>query len=111
MCACYVFLTPCWARQAPEATIQSRTVGKAGGFLTLLGMLSKLRFLPEPHTDYLQSVSRREFRFLAAPGLSSVFTVLKLRLTLALRWTDAPSRSRQGRDLVSDVRDTGMSAA
>ena len=66
--------------------IQSRiAVGSGGvsgkGFM--LGTQSKLKFLPEPHTDFIFSVFSEEFGFIGGVVLVALFTVLLFRIILA----------------------------
>ncbi|MDR2523374.1 MAG: rod shape-determining protein RodA [Synergistaceae bacterium] len=66
--------------------IQSRiAVGSGGvwgkGFFQ--GLQSKLRFLPEPHTDFIFSVYAEEFGFWCSVGLLCVFALIFTRIVTA----------------------------
>ena len=82
--------------------IQSRIAVGSGGFWGkgfMMGMQSKLRFLPEPHTDFIFSVCSEEFGFLGDGLLLALFAVLFCRIIGAgLR-----SRDRRGKFLVGGV--------
>ncbi len=59
--------------------IQSRIAVGSGGLFGkgfLQGLQSKLRFLPEPHTDFIFSVYAEEFGFLGAILLLALFSIL-----------------------------------
>ncbi|MFP4481561.1 MAG: rod shape-determining protein RodA [Thermovirgaceae bacterium] len=63
--------------------IQSRIAVGAGGLLGkgfLQGTQSKLRFLPEPHTDFVFSVFAEEFGFIGAVIVIALFGLLLWRL-------------------------------
>ena len=72
--------------------LQSRIAVGSGGFWGkgfLKGMQSKLRFLPEPHTDFIFSVYSEEFGFLGACVLLLLFAIVFHRMiTAALRSRD-----------------------
>lgn len=77
--------------------IQSRIAVGSGGFLGkgfMQGMQSKLRFLPEPHTDFIFSVCSEEFGFLGDCLLLLLFAVLLSRVA------GAGMRSRDWRSKV-----------
>ena len=82
--------------------IQSRIAVGSGGFSGkgfMLGTQSKLKFLPEPHTDFIFSVFSEEFGFLGNMILVFLFAVLFFRVILAgLR-----SRDRRSKILVAGV--------
>lgn len=66
--------------------IQSRiAVGSGGvsgkGFM--MGTQSKLKFLPEPHTDFIFSVFSEEFGFVGNMLLIAIFAVLLFRIIVA----------------------------
>ncbi|MBQ6909994.1 MAG: rod shape-determining protein RodA, partial [Synergistaceae bacterium] len=66
--------------------IQSRIAVGSGGFWGkgfMNGMQSKLRFLPEPHTDFIFSVFSEEFGFAGNMVLLFLFGVLFVRIFLA----------------------------
>ncbi len=82
--------------------IQSRiAVGSGGlsgkGFMA--GTQSKLKFLPEPHTDFIFSVFSEEFGFIGNLLLIFLFSVLLFRIIL----TGVHSRDRRCKILVSGV--------
>ena len=63
--------------------IQSRIAVGSGGFWGkgfMNGMQSKLRFLPEPHTDFIFSVCSEEFGFIGALLLLILFLFLFYRI-------------------------------
>lgn len=63
--------------------IQSRIAVGSGGLLgkgLMMGTQSKLRFLPEPHTDFIFSVFGEEFGFFGCVVLLLLFTALFWRL-------------------------------
>lgn len=63
--------------------IQSRIAVGSGGFWGkgfMNGMQSKLRFLPEPHTDFIFSVCSEEFGFLGACVMMLIFALLLFRI-------------------------------
>ena len=65
----------------------------------MMGMQSKLRFLPEPHTDFIFSVYAEEFGFAGTTLLLLLFAVVFSRVVAAgLR-----SRDRRCKILVSGV--------
>ncbi|NLB82631.1 MAG: rod shape-determining protein RodA [Synergistaceae bacterium] len=79
-----VFIDP-WSDPlgAGYNVIQSRIAVGSGGLLGkgfLEGMQSKLRFLPEPHTDFIFSVFSEEFGFVGAIGILLLFGLLFWRL-------------------------------
>ncbi|MDO4786177.1 MAG: rod shape-determining protein RodA [Fretibacterium sp.] len=82
--------------------IQSRIAVGSGGFWGkgfMNGMQSKLRFLPEPHTDFIFSVYSEEFGFWGTSLLLFLFALLFFRIIAAgLR-----SRDRRCKILVSGV--------
>ena len=82
--------------------IQSRIAVGSGGFWGkgfMMGMQSKLRFLPEPHTDFIFSVSSEEFGFFGNLLLLGLFAILFWRVISAgLR-----SRDRRCKLLTSGV--------
>ena len=82
--------------------IQSRIAvgsGSFGGKGFMMGMQSKLRFLPEPHTDFIFSVYAEEFGFAGTTLLLLLFAVVFSRVVAAgLR-----SRDRRCKILVSGV--------
>ena len=66
--------------------IQSRIAVGSGGFWGkgfMMGMQSKLRFLPEPHTDFIFSVYSEEFGFLGTSLLLVLFGLLFSRIAAA----------------------------
>lgn len=66
--------------------IQSRIAVGSGGFWGkgyMMGMQSKLRFLPEPHTDFIFSVYSEEFGFLGASILLILFAIVFYRIIQA----------------------------
>ncbi len=66
--------------------IQSRIAVGSGGFWGkgfMMGMQSKLRFLPEPHTDFIFSVYSEEFGFWGTSLLLILFAVLFSRIVAA----------------------------
>ena len=66
--------------------IQSRIAVGSGGFSGkgyMLGTQSKLKFLPEPHTDFIFSVFSEEFGFTGNIVLVLLFSVLLFRIVLA----------------------------
>ena len=82
--------------------IQSRIAVGSGGFWGkgfLLGMQSKLRFLPEPHTDFIFSVSSEEFGFLGGIVVLLLFTVLFCRIVGA----GLKSRDRRAKLIAAGV--------
>jgi rod shape determining protein RodA len=63
--------------------IQSRIAVGSGSFLGkgfLQGLQSKLRFLPEPHTDFIFSVYAEEFGFLGSTLLLIFFGIVFTRM-------------------------------
>nr|WP_315101879.1 rod shape-determining protein RodA [uncultured Fretibacterium sp.] len=82
--------------------IQSRIAVGSGGFWGkgfMMGMQSKLRFLPEPHTDFIFSVYSEEFGFLGTSILLFLFGVLLYRIAAAgLR-----SRDRRCKIMMSGI--------
>lgn len=82
--------------------IQSRIAVGSGGFTGkgfMLGTQSKLKFLPEPHTDFIFSVFSEEFGFIGAIILLALFALLLFRVIL----TGLRSRDRRCKILVSGV--------
>ncbi len=80
--------------------IQSRIAVGSGGFWGkgfLEGLQSKLRFLPEPHTDFIFSVYAEEFGFWGTVLLLLIFGVIFMRLVLA----GLKSRDMRGKILVA----------
>ncbi len=82
--------------------IQSRiAVGSGGvsgkGFM--LGTQSKLKFLPEPHTDFIFSVFSEEFGFIGNSILIILFTILLFRVISA----GVRSKDRRSKILVSGI--------
>lgn len=74
--------------------IQSRIAVGSGGFAGkgyMLGTQSKLKFLPEPHTDFIFSVFSEEFGFLGSIILIALFSILLFRVIL----TGIRSRDRR----------------
>ena len=82
--------------------IQSRIAVGSGGVYGkgyMLGTQSKLKFLPEPHTDFIFSVFSEEFGFIGNILLISLFAVLLFRITL----TGIRSRDRRCKILTAGV--------
>ncbi len=82
--------------------IQSRIAVGSGGFSGkgfMLGTQSKLKFLPEPHTDFIFSVFSEEFGFIGNMVLILLFTILLFRIIL----TGIRSRDRRCKILVAGV--------
>ena len=82
--------------------IQSRIAVGSGGFSGkgfMLGTQSKLKFLPEPHTDFIFSVFSEEFGFVGNLILIFLFTVLLFRIIL----TGIRSKDKRCKILVSGV--------
>ena len=82
--------------------IQSRIAVGSGGFSGkgfMLGTQSKLKFLPEPHTDFIFSVFSEEFGFIGNIILISLFGILLFRVIL----TGIKTRDRRCKILVSGV--------
>ena len=82
--------------------IQSRIAVGSGSFWGkgfLQGMQSKLRFLPEPHTDFIFSVYAEEFGFWGTTLLLCIFGVIFTRIVLA----GMKSRDIRGKILVAGV--------
>lgn len=82
--------------------IQSRIAVGSGGFSGkgyMLGTQSKLKFLPEPHTDFIFSVFSEEFGFAGNLLLIFLFAVLLFRVIL----TGIRSRDRRCKILVAGV--------
>ncbi len=92
-----VFLDP-WSDPlgAGYNVIQSRIAVGSGGLLGtgfMEGLQSKLRFLPEPHTDFIFGVFSEEFGFVGALGMLLLFGLLFWRLVEAgLRTKDARAK-------------------
>ena len=82
--------------------IQSRIAVGSGGFTGkgfMLGTQSKLKFLPEPHTDFIFSVFSEEFGFVGNLVLIFLFAVLLTRIILI----GVRSKDRRCKILVSGV--------
>lgn len=82
--------------------IQSRIAVGSGGFWGkgfMMGMQSKLRFLPEPHTDFIFSVCSEEFGFIGDTMLLILFAILFCRVIGA----GARSRDRRCKIFVAGV--------
>lgn len=82
--------------------LQSRIAvgsGSFGGKGFLQGLQSKLRFLPEPHTDFIFSVYAEEFGFWGTTLLLAIFGVIFTRIVMA----GTKSRDVRGKLLVSGV--------
>ena len=82
--------------------IQSRIAVGSGGFSGkgyMLGTQSKLKFLPEPHTDFIFSVFSEEFGFLGNLVLILLFALLFFRIILA----GIRSKDRRSKILVAGV--------
>ena len=82
--------------------IQSRIAVGSGGFSGkgfMLGTQSKLKFLPEPHTDFIFSVFSEEFGFIGNVILILLFGLLLSRVIL----TGIKSRDRRCKILVAGV--------
>ena len=82
--------------------IQSRIAVGSGGFSGkgyMLGTQSKLKFLPEPHTDFIFSVFSEEFGFIGNIVLIFLFSVLLFRVIL----TGIRSRDRRCKILSAGV--------
>ena len=82
--------------------IQSRIAVGSGGFSGkgfMMGTQSKLKFLPEPHTDFIFSVFSEEFGFIGNIILILLFTVLLFRIIL----TGIKSKDRRCKILVCGV--------
>lgn len=82
--------------------IQSRIAVGSGGFSGkgyMLGTQSKLKFLPEPHTDFIFSVFSEEFGFIGNMILILLFSILLFRIILA----GIRSRDRRCKILVAGV--------
>ena len=82
--------------------IQSRIAVGSGGFSGkgyMLGTQSKLKFLPEPHTDFIFSVFSEEFGFIGNMILILLFSILLCRIIL----TGIRSRDRRCKILVAGV--------
>lgn len=92
-----VFLDP-WSDPlgAGYNVIQSRIAIGSGGLFGkgfMQGMQSKLRFLPEPHTDFIFSVFSEEFGFLGAIFVLLLFGFLFWRLIdVGIRTKDARAK-------------------
>ena len=65
----------------------------------MLGTQSKLKFLPEPHTDFIFSVFSEEFGFIGNLILIFLFTVLLFRII----FIGIKSKDRNCKILVSGV--------
>ena len=66
--------------------IQTRIAVGSGGFSGkgfMMGTQSKLKFLPEPHTDFIFSVFSEEFGFAGVMILIALFTLLLIRVLVA----------------------------
>ena len=82
--------------------IQSRIAVGSGGFTGkgfMLGTQSKLKFLPEPHTDFIFSVFSEEFGFIGNMILILIFMILLFRIIS----TGTRSKDRQNKILVAGV--------
>ncbi|MDR3230849.1 MAG: rod shape-determining protein RodA [Synergistaceae bacterium] len=82
--------------------LQSRIAvgsGSFGGKGFLQGLQSKLRFLPEPHTDFIFSVYAEEFGFWGTTLLLVIFGIVFMRIVAA----GMKSRDVRGKLLVSGV--------
>ena len=82
--------------------IQSRIAVGSGGLVGkgfMMGTQSKLKFLPEPHTDFIFSVFSEEFGFVGNILLVFLFSVLFFRIILA----GMRSRDRRCKILVAGV--------
>ena len=82
--------------------IQSRIAVGSGGVYGkgfMMGTQSKLKFLPEPHTDFIFSVFSEEFGFIGGLILVILFTVLLFRVIL----TGIRSRERRCKILCAGV--------
>ena len=82
--------------------IQSRIAVGSGGLTGkgfMLGTQSKLKFLPEPHTDFIFSVFSEEFGFIGNLILIFLFTVLLFRII----FIGIKSKDRNCKILVSGV--------
>ncbi|MDD2452420.1 MAG: rod shape-determining protein RodA [Synergistaceae bacterium] len=92
-----VFLDP-WIDPlgAGYNVIQSRIAVGSGGLLGkgfMEGLQSKLRFLPEPHTDFIFSVYCEEFGFIGSIGMLLLFGILFWRLAeTAVRTRDSRAK-------------------
>ena len=82
--------------------IQSRIAVGSGGFSGkgfMMGTQSKLKFLPEPHTDFIFSVFSEEFGFIGVMILIALFTVLLSRVI----WAGIRSKERRCKILTAGV--------
>lgn len=82
--------------------IQSRIAVGSGGFGGkgfMLGTQSKLKFLPEPHTDFIFSVFSEEFGFIGNIVLIFLFSVLLFRII----FVGIKSRDRRCKILTSGI--------
>lgn len=82
--------------------IQSRIAVGSGGLSGkgyMLGTQSKLKFLPEPHTDFIFSVFSEEFGFIGNMVLMFLFLVLLFRVIL----TGIRSKDRRCKILTAGV--------
>ena len=82
--------------------IQSRIAVGSGGFSGkgfMLGTQSKLKFLPEPHTDFIFSVFSEEFGFFGNMILIILFGILLFRII----FTGLKTKDRRCKILVSGV--------
>ena len=82
--------------------IQSRIAVGSGGFAGkgfMLGTQSKLKFLPEPHTDFIFSVFSEEFGFIGNMILIALFALLLFRII----FTGLKCRDRRCKILISGV--------
>ncbi|MBR4195777.1 MAG: rod shape-determining protein RodA [Synergistaceae bacterium] len=82
--------------------IQSRIAVGSGGMSGkgfMMGTQSKLKFLPEPHTDFIFSVFSEEFGFIGSMILIALFSVLLFRVIMA----GVRSRERRCKILVAGV--------
>ena len=82
--------------------IQSRIAVGSGGFSGkgfMMGTQSKLKFLPEPHTDFIFSVFSEEFGFIGNVMLIALFSVLLFRIII----TGIKARDRRCKILTAGV--------
>lgn len=98
-----VFLDP-WIDPlgAGYNVIQSRIAVGSGGLFGkgfMEGLQSKLRFLPEPHTDFIFSVYSEEFGFVGAVALLFLFGVLFWRLVE----TGLRTKDSRGKVLIAGI--------
>ena len=82
--------------------IQSRIAVGSGGFFGkgfLMGTQSKLKFLPEPHTDFIFSVFSEEFGFFGNMIFILLFGILLFRVIFA----GLKTKDRRCKILVSGI--------